>query len=135
MTSDPKKSRLSCIDDFIISEILDMPDGEILAEISNTEIAEALRRFDQVKLAAGKERFEEIKAQLEREKNSGPVRSIDRAKARAELKQLIERDSELRGKLTMAARNLAGDTAEDAEGILEDLAELDDDASKTRDEK
>lgn len=128
MTSDPKKDRLACIDDFIISEILGMPDVEILSDVPDSEIAEAQRRFEQVKLAAGRRRFEEIRAQIEQERASGGVVSLDQAKARTELKKIIANDSELRGKLTMAARNLAGDAEDDAEGVLEDLAELDADA-------
>jgi hypothetical protein len=125
MTSDPKKERLACIDDFMIEEILAMSDAEVLSEVPDAEIEEAQRRLDEAKLAVGKRRFEAIKKQLENEKVAGGVVSFDKAKARAELRRMIANDSKLAGKLTMAARNLDGDVDDDAEGILEDLAELD----------
>jgi hypothetical protein len=134
MTSDPKKDRLGSIDEFVISEILSMSETEILSEVPDAGIEEAQRRLEQVKLAAGRQRFEEIRAEIERESASGGVVSFDRAKARAELKNIIANDSELRGKLTMAARNLDGNVDDDVEGILEDLAELDADAGNPDDE-
>src|SRR5262249_18471518 len=108
MTSDPKKDRLACIDEFMISEILNMSDEEALSEISDAQIEEAQRRLEQVKLAAGRQRFEEIKRQIQKERRSGNIASLDLEKAQAELKKIIANDSELRGKLTMAARNLNG---------------------------
>jgi hypothetical protein len=135
MTSDPKKDRLALIDEFMISEILSMSDAEVLSDVSDAEIEEAQRRFEQAKLAAGRQRFEQIKRQIQKERASGTVVSIDHAKARAELMRILAHDSELRGKLTIAARNLDGSVDEDVEGILEDLAELDADTNNSDEKK
>ncbi|MBS0244943.1 MAG: hypothetical protein JSS20_22450 [Proteobacteria bacterium] len=54
---------------------------------------------------------------------------IESASAKAAKAKLLAADPALRGKLTLAARNAADSNGEDDEGLGNDLAELERDAS------
>lgn len=133
MNSDTKKERMACIDDFIIDEILATSDAEILAEVDAPEIDKAIAGFERAQLVANKQRFAAVQAAV-RNDRAGQVLSFDRGKAQEELKRILESDTSLRGKLTLAARKGTGANEDDAEGILDDLAELASESDRATDD-
>jgi hypothetical protein len=119
-----EKDKLELLDEFLLNEILSMPDDEVIAEAGQPDIASTSAAIEAAKKMAGNMRFAEAKAMMEQDRKASHVVSLDRVKARAELASLIGQDKALRGKLTLAARNAAEGQGEDDEGLLDDLAEL-----------
>lgn len=124
-----RKMRLEQIDELIINEILATPDNEIVQEVGKADIAAGRAALAGAEARIGQRRFEAARAQLEASKRAGRVVPIDSASAEAAKAKLLATDAALRGKLTLAARNAAGGDSDDDEGLAEDLAELERDAS------
>ena len=124
MNNDTKRQRLDRIDDFIVDEILNSPDNEILAEVDASEIDKAVAILERAELIANKKRLAAIRLAIQSDRKGQRVVSFNRDKAREELKAILQSDSSLRGKMTLAARKGTGVGEDDAEGILDDLAEL-----------
>jgi hypothetical protein len=127
------KNKLDNIDDFILAETLATPDDEITAEVGEEDIAAGYADLEKARAEAGKRLFAEAKSSLERSKHQSRVVPIDREKQRAKLAKLIEEDPDFRGKLTLAARKRNA-TSDDDDGLLDDLAELEEDLNKKADE-
>jgi hypothetical protein len=129
MTS--RKTRLEQIDELIINEILATPDDEIIQEVGNAAIADGRAALKGAEAKIGQKRFEAARAQLEASKVAARVVPIESANAKAAKAKLLAAGPTLRGKLTLAARNAAGSDADDDddEGLGDDLAELERDAS------
>jgi hypothetical protein len=127
MTS--RKTRLEQIDELIINEILATPDNEIVQEVGKSDIAAGRAALQGAEARIGQRRFEAARAQLEASKAAARVVPIDNASAKAAKARLLASDPALRGKLTLAARNAAVGEGDDDEGLVDDLAELERDAS------
>jgi hypothetical protein len=124
-----RKTRLEQIDELIINEILATPDNEIIEEVGKADIAAGRAALQVAEARIGQRRFDAARAQLEASKAAARVVSIDGASAKAAKAKLLASDPALRGKLTLAARNAAGEDSDDDEGLSDDLAELERDAS------
>jgi len=123
------KTRLEQIDELIIAEILATPDDEIVEEVGKADIDAGRAALRNAEARLAQRRFQMAKEQLEASKAGPRVVPIDSASAKAAKAKLLASDPELRGKLTLAARNAGDGDSDDDEGLADDLAELERDAS------
>ena len=119
------KDKLAYLDDLVIAEILSMPEDELRSSIGDADIDAVKSDLQKAKRLFGKANLAQAKAELTAYRSEKKVVTLDDVKAAAELRSLRSKDKDFDRKLTMAARNAAGDADADAAGIEEDLAELD----------
>ncbi|WP_336960943.1 hypothetical protein [Sphingobium aquiterrae] len=121
---DNKSMRLSILDDFMVEEILAAEGDATAAD------GEALRRdIERAELLARKSRLKALREEIDKERSTSSVVQFDSERMRAKLKAI---GSAAASPVTMAARS--GNTVDDDDlnGLLEDLAELEQD-SEARD--
>lgn len=121
---DNKSMRLSLLDDFMVEEILA---GESDATAAD---GETLRRdIERAELLARKSRLKALREEIDKERSTSRVVQFDSERMRAKLRAI---GSAATSPVTMAARSGNAVDDDDLNGLLEDLAELEQD-SEARD--
>jgi len=121
---DNKSMRLSILDDLIVEEILAAESEATSAD------GDALRRdIERAELLARKSRLKALRDEIDKERSTSRVIQFDSERMRAKLKTL---GNDAASPVTMAARSGSAVDDDDLNGLLEDLAELEQD-SETRD--
>lgn len=121
---DNKSMRLSILDDFMVEEILSAEGDATAAD------GEALRRdIERAELLARKSRLKALREEIDKERSTSRVVQFDSERMRAKLKSI---GNAAASPVTMAARSGNAVDDDDLNGLLEDLAELEQD-SETRD--
>lgn len=116
---DNQSMRLSILDDFMIEEILAAGGDATAAD------GEALRRdIERAELLTRKSRLKALREEIDKERSTSRVVKFDSERMRAKLKAIGSAASPV----TMAARSGKAVDDDDLNSLLEDLAELEQDA-------
>lgn len=127
------RSDASRIDDALIDSILDASEAEIREELSTLGydpdecVASIDIAIDRAKGVVARKKFDAIKLELQSFKESNSLSNLNVSsleRARQKLESMATQDSRV-SKIMIAARKGDGGIEEDLDGILEDLAELD----------
>lgn len=116
------RDRLSLIDDFVIESIL-AENAEETEEASEDDLTAIMNAMDRAEVALRKGRLATLRKQIDQERAVPRVLNFDADRMRAKLAAAAN-DPGFR--VTLAARGAKSDG--DEESLLEDLAELEDDA-------
>jgi hypothetical protein len=127
----PAREQLDRIEDALIESILGASEAELREEMAERgeDPDKCLLRIEQIiadaKAACGKRRMERAKSELQEWRAGQPkTLKFDREAARARFEKMRSRDPELASKMLLAARKGEGLSEKDMEGLLEDLARL-----------
>ena len=118
-SNDKNPQRLSCLDQFMIEEILA---GEA-EDTDSSAVGKLLSNLDRAEINIRKNRLQSLRAEIDYERANPRALTIDVDRMRDKLRAAAN-DPDI--KMTMAARNSIDDTGDgDIQSLLEDLAELD----------
>jgi hypothetical protein len=118
------KDKLAHLDDLVIADILSMSESELRSAVSEADVEAIKAGFEKAKTLLGKGKLGRAKAAVASYQGANVV-VLRRGTPTADLGSLRREDREFDKKLTLAARNGGADVEADADGIEEDLAELD----------
>ena len=127
----PAREQLDRIEDALIESILGASEAELRDQMAERgeDPDKCLLRMEQIiagaKAASGKRRMQRAKLELQ-EWRAGPAKTFkfDREAARALFEKVRSRDPELASKMLLAARKGEDLSEGDMEGLIEDLAKL-----------
>jgi hypothetical protein len=125
------REHLDRIEDALIESILGASEAELRKEMAERgdDPDKCLLRLEQIiadaKAVGGKRRMERARSELQEWRAGQPkTLKFDREAARARFDRLRSRDPELASKMLLAARKGEGLSEKDMEGLLEDIARL-----------
>jgi len=132
MTTDGKKAardQVVRMDNLIMDDLFSMSDEELLREAAENGIdvaavgVEGQKAFERAQQIVGRNRLALVRQEMSEDEKKSPI-PVDREKAQSEVNAILARNREMSKKLTMAARNEAGELSDDMDGILDDFVEL-----------
>lgn len=123
------KDQIVKMDDFVMDDLFSISDEELLQEaieggVDLVAIGDAGRKsLERAQLIVGKKRLALVRLEMELDAKKPALKPI-RGASQADFQAILLRNRDAAKKLTMAARNEAGELQDDAEGILADFIEL-----------